>query len=98
MYLTRFVYIFVIIFFTLNCFGQYDPAKTNKKAADLYSQGLTKAGEGDFTEAIRLLEGAIKIQPSFADAYLSIGGIYGEVKDYHKSVEYYQKVKSIDSI
>ncbi len=44
-----------------------------------------------------MLEEAVKIDKKFLEAYLSIGGIYGELKDYAKAVENYEIAKSIDS-
>ena len=66
----------------------------NKKAANLYSNALNIAGDGDYREAIKMLENAVKLEPKFLDAYLSIGGIYGEMKDYKNAVLNYEKAKS----
>ncbi|ULQ56776.1 OmpA family protein [Flavihumibacter rivuli] len=76
----------------------YDPVKVNKKAARLYENALNKAQDGDFKEGIRILKEAVGIDPRFADAYLSIAGMYGELKDYDNSILYYEKAKAVDSV
>src|SRR5688500_8389184 len=77
--------------------AQYDPGKVKKKAMELYDKALVQAQDGKFREGIQLLTDAVKIDPAFLDAYLSIAGMYGEMKDYQNSIENYNKAKSIDS-
>jgi outer membrane protein OmpA-like peptidoglycan-associated protein/tetratricopeptide (TPR) repeat protein len=92
--------LFYIVLFSIaaiQAFGQYDPSRVSKKATDLYTEGLNKASEGEYAQGIALLQQAVRIEPRFADAYLSIGGIYGEMKNYSKAVEHYEKAKAIDS-
>ena len=78
-------------------YSQYDPTKVNKKITNLYSQGLQHAEEADFKTAIQLIEQCINIDPKFVDGYLSLGGIYGQLKDYKNSTLYYEKGIAIDS-
>jgi outer membrane protein OmpA-like peptidoglycan-associated protein/tetratricopeptide (TPR) repeat protein len=76
---------------------QYDPVKVNKKAAALYEKAIARAQEDDFKGGIVILKEAVKIDPRFLDAYLSIAGMYGEMKDYDGAIENYIKAKSIDA-
>lgn len=76
---------------------QYDPAKVNKRAAALYEKAIAKAQEDDFKGGIVILKEAVKIDPRFLDAYLSIAGMYGEMKDYDGAIEHYIKAKGIDA-
>lgn len=92
------LYIFFFIVSAFEGFSQYDPSGVNKKATDLYTRALNKASEEDYTGSIQMLQSAIKIEPKFLDAYLSIGGIYGELKNYKQSTENYEKARAIDSI
>ena len=91
----------LIILFCLSAYltraQQYDPGKVNKKAAQLNSKGLDQAMNDDLLGGIQTLQQAITIDNRFEDAYLSIGGIYNQLKNYPKAVEYYQKAKAIDS-
>jgi len=81
-----------------NClFSQYDPAKINKKAFSVYMQAMEKANARDFKGAIDLLNQCIAIEPKYADAFLSLGGVYGQLKNYKSSTENYEKAFAIDS-
>jgi len=76
--------------------AQYDPTKINKKAFSVYMQAMEKANGRDFKAAIDLLEQCITIEPKYADAFLSLGGVYGQLKNYTKSTENYEKAFAID--
>jgi outer membrane protein OmpA-like peptidoglycan-associated protein len=81
-----------------NClFAQYDPSKINKKALSLYSEGVDKAQLGNFKEAIDLLTQSIKADPKYIDAYLSLAGVYGQMKSYKSSTDNYEKAIALDS-
>ncbi|HMF70248.1 MAG TPA: hypothetical protein VK616_02175, partial [Flavitalea sp.] len=91
----------IFLFLTLALYSnvlrsQYFPEKVGKKPMALYRQGLEKATDGNFKEGIQLLENAVKLDPRFMDAYLSIAGMYGELKNYQASIDNYIKAKDID--
>lgn len=75
----------------------YDPEKVNKKAADAYSKAIVLLQDEDLKNAIPILNKAIEYDAKFADALLSLGGVYGQLKDYNNSIIYYQKAFAIDS-
>ncbi len=79
-------------------FAQYNPDKVNKKAKAFYEKALEKAQEDDFTGGIHLLNEAVRIDPKFDDAYISLAGIYGQLKNYDSAIYYYSKAKAIDSL
>ena len=91
-------YIFILTVISLPVFAQYNPSSVSRKAEEMYTRALGKAGEGDFDEALRMLQQSVKMEPKFLDAYLSIAGIYGELKNYKEAVSYYEQAKSIDSV
>ncbi len=99
---THLKFVCTILLATLSlCIAQaqpYDPDKVNPKAAAMYSQALQKATDGDLEEGINLLHQAVKIDNRFADAYLSIAGMYGELKNYDSSIINYEIAQSIDSV
>ena len=68
-----------------------------KKPTALYTKALEKARDGQFKEGIAYLKDAVKLDPGFADAYLSIAGMYGELKNYKAAIENYQRAKAIDN-
>lgn len=77
--------------------AQYNPDKVNKKAAQLYSKALEQAQGDDFKTGIKTLQEAVRVDPSFEDAYLSMAGMYGELKNYQDAIASYEKAKAIDS-
>jgi outer membrane protein OmpA-like peptidoglycan-associated protein len=77
--------------------AQYDPEKVSKKAQQLFEQAYAIAQDGDFNKSIGVLKEAVKIDPGFLEAYLSIAGLYSEQKNYSSAIEYYEKARSMDS-
>lgn len=75
----------------------YDPIAVNKKAMAVYNQAMEKAQDGKFPEAITLINQSLSIEPKYLDAYLSLGGIYGQLKSYKASTDNYEKAFAIDS-
>ena len=87
-----------MLMFPLAGYTQYDPSKVNKKAEKIYEKGIQQASDGNIEAGIKLLQEALKADPTFADAYLSMGGMYGELKKYPQAVASYEKAKAIDSV
>lgn len=75
---------------------EYDPAKVGKKAQALYNQAMERAQDGNLTHAAGLLLQAIQQDTRYVDAYLSLGGVYGQLKNSRQSVEYYEKAFALD--
>lgn len=88
------IYISLFIIATFHGFSQ----QVNKKALNLYNQALSKASDGEYQEGIKMIREALKLEPKYIDAYLTLGGIYGELKDYRSAVESYEAARSIDSL
>jgi len=88
------------IFFSfvfLSSFAQYDPGKINKKAVQLYNQALERADDGNLASAAGLLLQAIETDKNYVDAYLSLGSVYGKLKSYKSSTQYFEKAFALDS-
>jgi outer membrane protein OmpA-like peptidoglycan-associated protein len=77
--------------------AQYDPEKISKKATQLYSKAMQQAEDGDYKAGIATLQQAVHIDDRYEEAWLSIAGLYGELKDYQAAIDNYEKAKSIDS-
>lgn len=92
----KYLLIWILVFLNLPSQAQYNPAKIGKKATNLYNTALDKARDGQFREGIALLQQAVKLEPGFEDAYLSMAGMYGELKDYQGAITNYNKAKAID--
>lgn len=86
-----------ITLFFLSFAQGYDPEKINKKAVEVYSRGLNKIENGEYKEAIDLLLQSTKLDTTYIEPYLSIAGIYGQLKDYSNSVSYFEKAFAKDS-
>src|ERR1700739_2387574 len=76
----------------------YDPGKVNPKAVDLYMQAMDATDQYNYQDAITAINRALKIEPKFVGAYLSLGGIYSEMKDYKSSIKYYDIAIGLDSV
>ncbi len=77
---------------------QYDPQKINKKAVTLYNEGIERARDGHLVSATGLLLQAINVDKNYVDAYLSLAGVYSEMKNPKKSITYYEAAIALDSI
>jgi tetratricopeptide (TPR) repeat protein len=86
-------------FLLLTSFAQsYDPTKVNKKTQQLYEQAITRAQEGNYANAVGLLKQCIEQDNKYVDAYLSLAGVFGQLKSYQESVNYYEKAFAMDSV
>ncbi|MFY7900381.1 MAG: tetratricopeptide repeat protein, partial [Chitinophagaceae bacterium] len=76
---------------------QYQPEKIHPKAITTYEKAMIFLRDGAIQQAIPLLEKSIQQDNNYVDAYLSLAGAYGELKNYSKAVNYYQLAKTKDS-
>lgn len=91
-------FLFTALLFSANfVFGQYNPDKVNKKAVESYNKALEKAQDGKYNEAIESLKEAIQRDAGYVDAYLSLAGVYGQLKNYEQSIIYYEKGFVLDT-
>jgi outer membrane protein OmpA-like peptidoglycan-associated protein/tetratricopeptide (TPR) repeat protein len=77
--------------------AQSDLTKVDKKAVALYEKALELADVNKYPEAIAVLQQAIGRDDHYIDAYLSLAGIYGQLKDYNQSVSTYEKAMALDA-
>ena len=83
--------------FFITSFSQYDQSKIDKKAIEAYNKGLEKAQDGKYKDAIESLTEAISRDKSYIDAYLSLAGVYGQMKDHKNSTATYEAAFALDS-
>ncbi|HSV10440.1 MAG TPA: OmpA family protein [Hanamia sp.] len=76
----------------------YDPEKVNHKANTIYNLAINKARNGDYISSVKMINEALKIEPRFVDAYLSLAGIDADLKNYTSSVSNFEKAFSLDSV
>ncbi|TAG13564.1 MAG: flagellar motor protein MotB [Sphingobacteriia bacterium] len=76
----------------------YDMDQVKAKAVDIYEKAVVLLRNESLKEGVPLLLEAIKIDSNFVDAYLSLGGVFGQLKQYKRSILFYEIGKSKDSI
>jgi len=88
---------FYLLYFAFSSTAQtYNPEKVNKKAIQLYNQALERAQDGNLANAAGLLLKCIEIDKKYVDAYLSLAGVYGQLKNYNSSINYYEQAFALD--
>src|SRR6187551_16880 len=91
--------LFLVCLISVAHVQNYNPDAVNKKAAETYAKAITiLQNDADVRNAIPTLNKAIEYDAKYVDVYLSLGGVYGELKDYSNSVLNYEKAFAIDSI
>jgi len=91
------LYLYTYIFLYTSFSQSYDPEKVDKKAKTLYNQALERAQDGNLIHAAGLLVQSIEIDNKYVEAYLSLAGVYGQLKNYKSSIEFYEKAFALDS-
>ncbi len=94
----------ILLFFTF-CFSlfsfsasaQEDKSGINKKAIESYNKAIEKIQQGKYTDAVESLKEAIQRDAKYIDAYLSLAGVYGQIKNNEQSVVFYEKAFALDS-
>lgn len=94
-------YYFAILFILQSFLSKaqwYDPDKVNKKAVKIYNAALEMANDRKYSGAIQYMREAVLADEKFVDAWLSMGGIFGEMKDYRNSISSYYRAFQLDSV
>ena len=76
----------------------YDPEKVDHNASTVYNLANNKAQSGDYVTAEKMMNEALKMEPKFVDAYLSLAGINASVKNYSLAVSNFEKAFALDSV
>lgn len=76
----------------------YQPEKVNKKAALIYEGAYNDAEAGNYANAKKKLNDALKLDPRFVDVYLTRAGIFAEEKKYDSSVMNFEQAFQLDSV
>ncbi|MEO7393804.1 MAG: flagellar motor protein MotB, partial [Chitinophagaceae bacterium] len=92
-----FLFFCASILFTAGFAQPYNPEKINKKAIAFYNQAIERAQDGNLASAAGLLQQAIEADKKYVDAYLSLAGVFGQIKNYNSSRKYYEEAFAIDS-
>ncbi|MEO6820462.1 MAG: OmpA family protein [Ginsengibacter sp.] len=91
--------VFLFLFFCLKGKSQwYDPQKVDHNATTILNLAINKAQSGELSTGIKMINEALKTEPKFVDAYLSLAGMYAEMKDYSSSIINFEKSFNLDSV
>jgi len=81
-----FILLFSLVLFSCSAaqtVGQVPPTKTEQ----LLQEGIELTGSGQFAQAVRAFEEAIKLNPDYADAYAALGRTYFKMREWRKAVD-----------
>ena len=95
---TSYILFFLLLTSYIGTAQWYDPYKVKSKATDIYLQAIANANNSNFTVAIKMINDALKIEPKFVDAHLSVAGMYADIKNYNESINHFEKAFALDSV
>ena len=91
---------FILLFFLvlLSCssartIGQVTP----NKAEQLLHEGIQLTGSGQFAQAVRAFEEAIKLNPEYADAYAALGRAYFKMREWRRAADNLHRAKALNA-
>lgn len=91
----------ILLLFLIGFLGAAAQKKGGDKAArqarEIYDLAIQKAEDGQYAEAIKILDRCISVDPRFVDAYLTRAGINGQLRNHRNAVADYEKAFSLDS-
>jgi outer membrane protein OmpA-like peptidoglycan-associated protein/tetratricopeptide (TPR) repeat protein len=90
------LYIVVGLFPVLVAAQAYNPDKVSRKAVQLYERAFQKASENQTKEAVTLLQEATSADENYADAWIALGRLQLELKNYPYSVICFKRAQFID--
>lgn len=93
-----FLFLIAHFLFLISHSQWYDPEKVNPKAAEIFMSAIEDADNYHYAEAIAKINQATTIEPKFVNAYLSLAGIYANMKKYDSSVFFFEKSIGMDSV
>lgn len=71
--------------------------ETNTQAERLVHEGLELTGAGQFAQAIRAFEEAIKLEPDYADAYAALGRAYFKMREWRRAAAYLRRATALNA-
>ena len=89
------ILLLMVLCFRLNAQG-YDPEKVKPKLKVQYNKAVELLQEDAFNEAVPVLLKIVMEDSNFVDAYLSLAGAFGQLKQYNRSIQFYQKAQQKD--
>ena len=95
----RFIVIIILFFGSnINIAQPYDINNISPKAQKNYAKALSLIADGNLNSAIETLQKTILLDANYIDAYLSLAGVYGELKNYNNAITNYELAFKRDSV
>jgi outer membrane protein OmpA-like peptidoglycan-associated protein/tetratricopeptide (TPR) repeat protein len=89
--------ILLLLFVQSICYAQeYRPEKVSKKAVQFYEKAFEKASQNETREAISFLQQATEADENYADAWIALGRMQLEIKNYPYSLVCFRRAQYID--
>jgi outer membrane protein OmpA-like peptidoglycan-associated protein len=88
--------IFIVTYLTVNVVAAQQ--QYNKRSVELYEQALLLVRDDAFRQSIPTLQASIKADTTYYEPYLTLAGVYGELKVYDSAVIWFDKVMAFDTI
>jgi lipoprotein NlpI len=82
--------IFILMSGTLTC------SSKEKQAQKHYMKGFEYHNQGLVEKAIEEYQKALKLNPNYIEAYMNIGAIYVDEKEYDQAIQQFKKVVEIN--
>lgn len=76
----------------------YQPDKIASNAITAYEDAINFLQNGQFVQGIQVLKKSVALDSSYVDAYLSLAGVYGQLKKYDSSVYWYLQARKRDTV
>ncbi|MCK6471438.1 MAG: tetratricopeptide repeat protein [Planctomycetes bacterium] len=73
----------------------YGASDAKERARFLHDRAIRTFAEHRDEEAARLLEEALRLDPSFADAYESLGVILGRASRFHEAIDIFKRLEEV---
>src|SRR5688572_20552848 len=89
------VFFIVFILISVTATAQMPLATKSKKAIELYTEADNFRVRGQFSQAIGMLNEAIKKDRNFVEAYYRLGIIYMTLKDFPQAIKNFEQGLSL---
>lgn len=76
----------------------YQPDKIAANAIAAYEDAINLLQNGQFVQGIQLLKKSVALDSNYVDAYLSLAGVYGQLKKYDSAVDWYLQARKKDTV
>ncbi|MDG2332976.1 MAG: glycine cleavage T C-terminal barrel domain-containing protein [Myxococcota bacterium] len=73
----------------------YSAPDREERVAWLYDRGVRDFAAGRETEALDLLEEALRLDPSFSDGYEAVGVMLGRSERFHEAIDIFKRLEEI---